>query len=181
MGILSNNTRPVTRHSGWWPDTVTPSIDQALHQFLTLLLIWNLWQNLTFYLIPRGFHRTFATGVACQQRTYAYSPGHLVLSHFGTFKCSNVETNISWACLVFGLSSFEHPSVLLFCLGEFLACVDIKLRRNGNRSDAGVWQSKHPKGQTTLCPKSPSARGVVACLPVRLLFKSTKHNAFYPV
>ena len=33
----------------------------------------------------------------------------------------------------------------------------------------------------TLCPKSPSARGLVACLPVRLLFKSTKHNAFYPV
>ena len=33
----------------------------------------------------------------------------------------------------------------------------------------------------TLCPKSPSARGLVACLPVHLLFKSTKHNAFYPV
>ena len=33
----------------------------------------------------------------------------------------------------------------------------------------------------TLCPKSPSVRGLVACLPVRLLFKSTKHNAFYPV
>ena len=32
-----------------------------------------------------------------------------------------------------------------------------------------------------LCPKSPSARGLVACLPVRLLFKSTKHNVFYPV
>ena len=33
----------------------------------------------------------------------------------------------------------------------------------------------------TLCLKSLSARGLVACLPVRLLFKSTKHNAFYPV
>ena len=31
------------------------------------------------------------------------------------------------------------------------------------------------------CPKSPSACGFVACLPVRLLFKSLKHNAFYPV
>ena len=38
-----------------------------------------------------------------------------------------------------------------------------------------------PCTNTTLCPKSPSARGLVACLPVRLLFKSTKHNAFYPV
>ena len=59
----------VTRHSGWWPPTVTPSIDQTLHQFLTLLLILTLLQNLTFYLIARGFHRTFATGAACQQRT----------------------------------------------------------------------------------------------------------------
>ena len=59
----------VTRHSGWWQSTVTPSIDQALHQFLTLLLILTLLPNLTFYLIARGFHRTFATGAACQQRT----------------------------------------------------------------------------------------------------------------
>ena len=29
--------------------------------------------------------------------------------------CSNVETNLSWACLVSGLLNFEHPSVLLFC------------------------------------------------------------------
>ena len=36
---------------------------------LTLLLILTLLPNLTFYLIVRGFHRTFATGAACQQRT----------------------------------------------------------------------------------------------------------------
>ena len=36
---------------------------------LTLLLILTLLPNLTFYLIARGFHRTFATGAACQQRT----------------------------------------------------------------------------------------------------------------
>ena len=47
----------------------------------------------------------------------AYSSGHLVLSHFGTCECSNVETNLSLTCLVSGLLSFEHPSVLLFfCL-----------------------------------------------------------------
>ena len=38
-----------------------------------------------------------------------------VVSHFGTFMRSNVETNISWTCLVSGLLSFEHSSVLLFC------------------------------------------------------------------
>ena len=46
----------------------------------------------------------------------ARSSGHLVLSHFGTCMCSNVETNLSWTCLVSGLLNFEHPSVLLFCL-----------------------------------------------------------------
>ena len=33
------------------------------------LLIWTLWPNLTFYQIVQGFHRTYATGAACQQRT----------------------------------------------------------------------------------------------------------------
>ena len=32
------------------------------------LLIWTLLPNLTFYLMARGFHRTFATGAACQHR-----------------------------------------------------------------------------------------------------------------
>ena len=36
---------------------------------LHLLLIWTLLPNLTFYLIVQGFHRTYATGAACQQRT----------------------------------------------------------------------------------------------------------------
>ena len=70
-GILPNNMRSplpnVTRHSGWWPYTVTPSIDGTLHQFLILIL--TLLPILTFYQIMRGFHRTFATGAACQQRT----------------------------------------------------------------------------------------------------------------
>ena len=53
----------------------------------------------------------------CGMRTGdAYSSGHLVLSHFGTCECSNVETNLSLNCLVSGLLSFEHPSVLLFLL-----------------------------------------------------------------
>ena len=33
------------------------------------LLIWTLLPNLTFYLIVQGFHTTYATGAACQQRT----------------------------------------------------------------------------------------------------------------
>ena len=56
----------------------------------------------------------------------AYSSGHLVLSHSGTCMCSNVETNLSWTCLVSGLLNFEHPSVLLFC---FL-CFGYKITEN---------------------------------------------------
>ena len=51
----------------------------------------------------------------------AYSSGHLVLSHFGTCICSNVETNLSRTCLVSGPLNFEHPSVLLFCF--LLGCI----------------------------------------------------------
>ena len=46
---------------------------------------------------------------------YAYSSGHLVLSHFGTCMCSNVETHLSWTL------NFEHPSVLLFSLRNRMA------------------------------------------------------------
>ena len=59
----------LTRHSIGWPYTVTPSIDETLHQFLTPLLIWTLLPNLTFHLIVWGFHRTFAMDAVCQQRT----------------------------------------------------------------------------------------------------------------
>ena len=39
---------------------------------------------------------------------------HITLSHFETCMFSNVEINLSKTCLVSGLLSFEHPSVLLF-------------------------------------------------------------------
>ena len=101
---------------GRWPYTVTPSIDQTLHQFLTLLLISTLLPNLTFYLIVKVFHKIFATGAACQQSTLSLnSSEHLVLCYFRTCMSSHVETNLSWTCLVPGLLSFEHQLVLLFC------------------------------------------------------------------
>ena len=78
------------------------------------LLISTLLPNLTFYLIVQGFHRTYATGAACQQRTL--TPPDTWSCPLGTCMCSNVETNLSLTCLVSGLLNFEHPSVLLFCL-----------------------------------------------------------------
>ena len=89
----------VTRHSGWWPATMTTSIDRTLHKFLTLLLIWTLLPNLTFYRNARGFHRTFATGAACQQRT--------------------LTPPDTWSCPTFGLASVLmlrpiSPELVLF-------------------------------------------------------------------
>ena len=76
---------------GGLPYTVTPSIDQTLLQFFTLLLIWILLPNLTFYQIARGFHRIFATGVACQQRMLTTLDTWSCL----TCMCSNVEASLS--------------------------------------------------------------------------------------
>ena len=66
---------------------------------LDFLLIWTSLPNLTFYLILWGFHRTFATGAACQQRT---------LTHPYT-----------WSCLTLGLASVLmlrpiSPELVLF-------------------------------------------------------------------
>ena len=62
----------------------------------------------------------------------AYSSRHLVLSHFGTCMCSNVETNLSWTCLVSGLLNFEHPSVLLFCLLSYIFMSNLQKSKTQN-------------------------------------------------
>ena len=90
-------------------------IDQAFHQSLTLLLIWTLLPNLTFTLISRGFRGAFAAGAACQQRTLAPPDTWACPTYC---KCLNVETGVSWACLVSRLLGFEHPSVLLFLFNK---------------------------------------------------------------
>ena len=58
----------VTRHSRWWPHTVTPSFEKNI----TPIFDRHWSEPITkfdFYLIVQGFHRTYATGAACQQRT----------------------------------------------------------------------------------------------------------------
>ena len=92
---------------------MTPSIDRTLHQFLT---ITDLDLITEFDFLPNCTRFPWNICNRCGMPTEdAYSSGHLVLSHFGTCMCSNVETNLSWTCLVSGLLNFEQPSVLLFC------------------------------------------------------------------
>ena len=127
-GILSNLTiwgHPlpiVTRHSGWWPYTVTPSIDQALHQLLTLFLNWTLSPKLTLYLEKNIFN-------GCGMPTEDAYSRHLVLSQFGTLKWSYVKTNLSWTCLVSGLWVSNIPR--FFCF----ACIFHALKGNSRRAE----------------------------------------------
>ena len=73
--------------------TMTPSIDQTLHLFATLLPNWTLIPILT--LLPNfgGFHRTLQRmRLANTGRLLLRTPGPLP---FGTCICSNVETILS--------------------------------------------------------------------------------------
>ena len=66
----------VTWHSGTWPYTMTPSVDQTLHQFANLLPNWTLIPNLT--LLPNfgGFHRTLQrVRLANRRRLLLRTPG----------------------------------------------------------------------------------------------------------
>ena len=44
----------------------------------------------------------------------AYSSWHLVLSHFWTWKSSNIETNLSRTCLVSGILVLNFPQYFCF-------------------------------------------------------------------
>ena len=78
----------VTWHSGTWSYTMTPSIDQTLHQFANLLPNWTLLPFLT--LLPNfgGFHRTLQrVRLANRGRLLLRTPGPVP---FGTCICSYV-------------------------------------------------------------------------------------------
>ena len=91
---------------------MTPFIDQTLHQSLTLLLSWTLLSILIFYLIARGFHKTFAMGGTCQQRTL--TPRDTKSRATLELACSLMLRSTSPELVLFPeFLSLEHPSVLI--------------------------------------------------------------------
>ena len=109
----------VTWHSGTWPYTVTPSIDQTIHQFANLLPNWTLIPILT--LLPNfgGFHRTLQrVRLANRGRLLLRTPGPVP---FGTCICSYVETILSWTCHVYGPFEFRTSlgTSILLCNSRF--------------------------------------------------------------
>ena len=67
-----------------------------------------------------GFPRASAMGVACRQGTLT-PPDTWSCPILGLASVLMLRLNLSWTCLVSGLLSFEHPSVLLFLL--WVKCV----------------------------------------------------------
>ena len=109
MGISSNIMKSPSPkcYMTFWdrPYTITPSIDQALHQYANLLPNWTLLPILT--LLPNfgGFHRTLQrVRLANRGRLLLRTPGPVP---FGTSICSNVETILSWTCHVYGPFEFR--------------------------------------------------------------------------
>ena len=94
---------------------MTPSIDQTLHQFANLLPNWTLIPILT--LLPNfgGFHRTLQrVRLANRGLLLFWTPGPVP---FWTCICSNVETNLSWTCHIYGPFEFRTSlgtSILLY-------------------------------------------------------------------
>ena len=84
--------------------------------------VWTILPNLTFYLVMWGFHRTFATGSACQQRTLTPPD---TWSHFGTCMCSNVGTNLS--CIVLFPAFWVSNIPRYFCFSKVRRMRDINV------------------------------------------------------
>ena len=102
--------------------TMTPSIDQTVHQFANLLPNWALSPILNLLQNFGGFHRTMQwVRLANTGRLFLQTPGPVPFA-FGTCICSNVETILSWTCQVYGLFEFRTSlgtSILLFFFSKF--------------------------------------------------------------
>ena len=110
----------VTWHSGTWPYTMTPSIDQTLHLFANLLPNWTLIPILTLLSNFGGFHRTLQrVRLANRGRLLLRTPGPV---SFGTCICSNVETILSWACHVYGPFEFRTSLGTSILLTYYIPC-----------------------------------------------------------
>ena len=95
----------VTWHSGTWPYTMTPSIDQTLHQLANVLLNWTLLPILTLLPNVGGFDKTLQrVRLANRGRLLLRTPGPVP---FGTCICSYVETILCWTCHVYGPFEFR--------------------------------------------------------------------------
>ena len=103
----------VTWHSGTWPCTMTPSIDQHytnLQTYYRTGLNYRFWPY--YQLLELSIEHCNGCGYPTED---AYSSGHLVLSHLGLAFVLMLRPFFPELVMSTDLLSFEHPSVLLFC------------------------------------------------------------------
>ena len=130
------------------PPNLTHSIDLTLNKFANLFPNWTVLPISTLLPNLGGFHRIL-------QRVRLTNRGRLLLRTpgpvpFGTCICSNVETILSWTCLVYGpfesrtslgtsillvlisnLSLSTHYSRWMSCLIDFICMVFAELLSTG--------------------------------------------------
>ena len=114
-GILSNNMRSRECYTTFWMMAIY--IDTLHWSGITPIFghITDLNLITEFDLLPNCERFPWNICNGCGMPTEdAYSSGPVVLSHFGTCKRCNVETNTSWTCLVSGLSNIHR--YFCFCL-----------------------------------------------------------------
>ena len=97
-----------------------------------------------------------ATDVACQQRTFTPPNTYLILSHFGTCKCFNVETNVYRCVSWFSVSNI--PRYFCFAFNHY-RCITARWKGipEGNLSGSNyIWMSKNL--DTTVDGTSPTIK-----------------------
>ena len=94
--IWSSSLTNAQWHSVTWPNIMITSPPIRLYTDT-----WPLfYRTAIVYWLLRGFHRIFATGVACRQRN-AYSSGHMVPFHLGLAHVLLVKTISPRKCRYF--------------------------------------------------------------------------------
>ena len=120
----------VARHSRSWPYTVKISIDQTLQLLVTVLSetgpLYRFWH---FNWLSWGFHRTFTTGMTCQERprTPQDTWSCLIFVNLHVFL---FVTSLSWTCHVSGLWISSIPLYFYFAFdlqisySNYVSCND---------------------------------------------------------
>ena len=117
----------------FWPNTMTIFHRSTLYQSVTCLT------NSTLYWLMKGFHRTFATGVACWQGTLTlpdtWSRPIWDLHMFYLLR-PILFSNLS---LFFRTMNFEYPSVLSrFCLSFETLWLDLTFKLSKREFISGM-------------------------------------------
>ena len=114
LTIYDDNPLPIWLYTNLWPYYRTrPILWKVSLEYLRL--VWHADRGRLLLQTPGPV--PYGTCICSNCWDQSFYELVVILPDYAltTWMCSNVETNLSWTCLVSGLLSFKHPSVLLFC------------------------------------------------------------------